>query len=357
MLITLDVTWTFATPPTSTPYPVDIYYRLVGTTTYTTTTISNGESGSGSFTIINDTADTISDRNMPCVLEYEGYVVPTCAANAVDQRVPFTTTITEDVTDYMQCRGVQAECTAGAILAILPDPDPSLIFSTDPSVVPTIQNFLGAGISALLPGITIVWTNPSASDSTIEQIVITGFDATAGFNSTTTFDIVGVAGDKVTPVIMTPTIITGCGTTSLLASQCYNGDTMGIPFFSTDNGIAKTCVNNETVTDYDTTFPASIGTVNVTEDYSCCQKSTCKVYQITWNGVAQMPWMTSFQFGFINHNNGWLVFNSISSSSGSLFISAVEDTIQVYGGQSNAFDNAAFFILGGVTITEIGPCS
>lgn len=357
MLITLDVTWGFAIPPTTTPYPVDIYYRLVGTTTYTTTTISNGESGSGSFTIVNDTADTISNRDLPCVLEYEGYVVPVCAANAVDQRFPFTTTITEDITDYMQCRGVQAECTAGGILAILPDQDPSLIFSTDPSVIPTIQNFSGAGNSALLPGITIVWTNPLGPTSTIEQIVISAFLPTAGFDSTTTFDIVGVAGDKVSPVTMTPTIITGCGTTSLIASQCYNGDTMGIPFFSTDNGIARTCVDNVVIDDYDTTFPASVGTVTVTEDYSCCQKSTCKLYQMTWNGVALMPWITSFQFGYINHNNGWLVFNSISSSSGTQFIAAVEDTIQVYGGQTNAFDFAVFLILGGVTIAEIGPCS
>lgn len=356
MLITLDVTWTFATPPTTTPYPVDIYYRLVGTTTYTTTTISNGESGSGSFTIVNDTADTISDRDMPCVLEYEGYVVPTCAANAVDQRVPFTTTITEDITDYMQCRGVQAECTAGGILAILPDPDPSLIFSTTDPVTIDLSSFLGSGNSALLPGITIVWTT-SAATSTIDQIIISGFNPTGGFDSTTTFDIIGVAGDKVTPVIMTPTIVTACGSTNLVAKSCYSGSSMSIPFFSTDNGIAKTCVNNETITDYDTTFPASVGTVNVTEDYSCCQKSTCKVYQMTWNGVAQMPWMTSFQFGYINHNNGLLVFNGITSSSGSMFISAVEDTIQVYGSQLNAFDNAAFLQLGGVTITEIGPCS
>jgi hypothetical protein len=354
MLITLDVNWTFATPPTSSPYPVDIYYRLVGTTTYTTTTISNGESGSGSFTIVNDTADTISNRDLPCVLEYEGYVVPTCAANAVDQRFAFTTTIPEDITDYMQCRGVQAECIAGGILAILPDPDPSLVFSTE--VPPTIENFSGAGNSSLLPGITIVWTNPSNPTSTIAQIVVSSFNGTAGFDSTTTFDIEGVAGDKATPVIMTPTIITGCGSTSLLASQCYNGDSMAIPYFSTEGGIAKTCVNNVDLNDYDTTFPASIGTVDITEDYSCCQKSACKTYQLTWVGAALMPWITSFTFGYINSNNGQSVFNVITSSSGTLFISAIEDTIQVYGGQTNGFDLAAFLILGGVTITEIGPC-
>lgn len=355
MLITLDVNWTFATPPTTTPYPVDIYYRLVGTTTYTTTTISNGESGFGSFTIVNDTSDTIFNRDLPCVLEYEGYVVPVCAANAVDQRFPFTTAVTEDITDYMQCRGVEAECIAGGILAILPDQNPSLIFSTE--VIPTIENFSGAGNSLLLPGITIVWTNPSAPTSTIKQIVLTGFDATAGFNSTTTFDIEGVAGNKVTPVIMTPTIVTGCGTTSLIASQCYDGNTMPIPFFSTDGGIAKTCVDNVSPDDYDTTFPVSVGTVDITEDYSCCQKSACKLYQMTWIGVALMPWITSIQFGYINNNTGQLSFNSISSSSGTLFISAIEDTIQIYGSQPNGFDFAAFLILGGVVITEIGPCS
>lgn len=359
MIIELDVTWTFPTPPTTTPYGVDIYYRLVGTTTYTTSSITNGESGSTTITISNTTEDTISDRDVSCELEYEGYVVPTCAANAVDQRTPFTT-LASDLTDYMQCRGVQAECTAGGIIAIIPDPDPSLIFTTDPLFPPEIDasSFSGSGSSGLLPGITIVWTNPSASSSTIKQIIISGFVPSAGFDSTTIFDIIGLADDKTTPVTMTPSyIVTVCGSTNLAAKSCYNGSAMSIPFFSTNNGIAKTCVNNETVTDYDTTFPASVGTVNVTEDYLCCQKAACKLYQINWNGVAQMPWMTTFQFGYINHNSGQLVFSNITSSSGVQFISAIEGTVAVYGSQSNPFDTAAFLQLGGVTITDIGSCT
>lgn len=356
MIIELDVTWTFPTPPTTTPYGVDIYYRLVGTTTYSTLSVSNGESGSATITLVTSTEDTISDRNISCELEYEGYVVPTCAANAVDQRTPFTT-VASDLTDYMQCRGVQAECTAGGIVAIIPDPDPSLIFTTDPLLLPEIDagSFSGSGSPGLLPGITIVWTNPSASSSTIKQIILSGFNSSGGFDSTTTFDIIGLASDKTTPVTMTPTIVTACGSTNLAAKSCYTGSSMSTPFFSTDNGIAKTCVDNVNTDDYNTTF-SNVGTVDVTEDYLCCQKSTCKLYQITWNGVTEMPWMTSFQFGYINHNNGQLFLSNISSSSGAQFISAIEDTIAVYGNISNGLDHAAFLILGGVTITEIGPC-
>jgi hypothetical protein len=356
MIIELDVTWTFPTPPTTTPYGVDIYYRLVGTTTYSTLSVSNGESGSATITLVTSTEDTISDRAVSCQLEYEGYVVPTCAANAEDQRTPFTT-VASDVTDYMQCRGVQAECTAGAIIAIIPDPDPSLIFTTDPLSPPQIDasSFSGSGSSGLLPGIIIVWTNPSASSSTIKQIILSGYNPSGGFDSTTTFDIIGLADDKTTPVTMTPTIVTACGSTQLDAKSCYNGSVMPRPFFSTDNGIAKTCVDNVNTDDYNTTF-SGVGTVNITEDYLCCQKIECVIYQITWNGVTIMPWMTSFQFGYINHNNGQLIFNNISSSSGTQFISAIKDTIQVYGNQTDGFDFAAFLILGGVTITEIGPC-
>lgn len=359
MIIELDVTWTFPTPPTTTPYGVDIYYRLVGTTTYNTSSITNGESGSATITILNTTEDTISDRDVSCQLEYEGYVVPTCAANAVDQRTPFTT-IASDLTDYMQCRGVEAECTAGGIIAIIPDPDPSLIFTTNPSFPIEIDpaSFSGSGNPLYLPGIdysSIVFTNPSAPSSTISRIILLDFDQIGGFDSTTTFNIIGLAADESTVVTMTPTIVTSCGNIALAAKACYSNGGMSIPFFSTDNGVVKTCVNNVNNDDYDTTF-SNVGTVNITEDYLCCQKTACRQYQVTWNGVTEMPWMTTFTFGFINPNTGTISYETITTSSGSKTVSAIEDTIAVFGGQSNPFDNAAFLQLGGVTITDVGSC-
>lgn len=359
MIIELDVTWTFPTPPTTTPYGVDIYYRLVGTTTYSTLSVSNGESGSATITLVTSTEDTISDRAISCELEYEGYVVPTCAADAEDQRTPFTT-VASDLTDYMQCRGVQAECTAGGIIAIIPDPDPSLIFTTNPSFPIEIDptSFSGSGNPLYLPGIdysNIVFTNPSAPSSTIARIIVLDYENIGGFDSTTTFNIIGLAADESTLVTMTPTIVTACGTLIPEAKACYSGGGMAIPFFSTDNGIAKLCVNNIKTDDYNDTF-ANVGTVNITEDYSCCQRNACRKYQVSWNGVTIMPWMTSFTFGYINSNTGLISYETITTASGSKIVSAIEDTVAVFGIQSNPFDTAAFLQLGGVIITDVGSC-
>ena len=357
MIIELEVTWTFPTPPTPTPYGVDIYYRLVGDTTYTTSSVTNGESGSTTITILSSTEDTISDRDLSCELDYEGYVVPTCANNAIDQRTPFTT-VAVDITDYMQCRGVQAECTTGGIIAVIPDPNPSLIFTTNPAFPIGIDNFSGAGNPALLPGIdnsNIVWTNPSASSSTIARINLLDYEPFGGFDSTTTFDLVGLGPDESTPVTMTPTLVTSCGNVGIAAKACYSGGGMYVPFFGTDGDIVKTCVNNVNNNDYDTTF-SDVGEVIITEDYLCCQTAECREYRITWTGVAIMPWMTSFTFGFINPTTGILSFSSISNSSGSITVSAISDTIAVYGNQASQFDMAAFLQLGGVTITDVGSC-
>jgi hypothetical protein len=355
MIIELNVTWTFATPPTA-PYNMDIYYRPVGTTLYTIVTITNGESGSANITIINNTNDTISDRNLPCSLDYEGYVVPSCAKNDVNERVSFDT-VAVDVTDYMQCRGVEAECIAGGIVAILPDPDPSLLFSTDPSITPYIDNFTGAGNSTLLPGISIVWSNPSSPTSTIAQIILSSFDAMAAFDGTTSFNIVGYEGDKVTLLTMTPTIVIACGTNSNIASECYTGDPMPIPFFYPGADNAFTCVNNEVINDYDTTYNSTVvGTVNITEDYSCCQKSACKLYNLVWVGESLMPWITTCQLSFINPNTGELNYVTITSSSGVGQVVAIENSVSIRGGLPNSLDWAAFLSLGGVQIIEVGPC-
>jgi hypothetical protein len=370
MIIDIDVSWTFATPPATTPYSVDIYYRKVGTTTYNTQTITNGESGSATINVWNSTEDTISDRSEPCSWEYEGYVVPTCAANAVEQRFSFTTDAPLDLTDYMQCRGIQAECTAGGIIAIIPDR--TVLFGTDLSITPTIDlgSFTGSGNSSLLPGIQVTFINPSNPMSGIDYILLTGVDFSAGFDSTTSFDITGFEDDKLTPVTMTPTIVTACGSLDPLNSMCYSGTPTYIPFATTDNGVINTCTNNETTTDYnsvfDNTLEASIGTVNITEDYTCCQASECKVYYIQNVGVASMPYITSVNLGYISAVTGEVTYTPNINVGNSITVFAIENTIKPYAtdisalppilGENVLYSMGAFYILGGINIVEAGSC-
>jgi hypothetical protein len=370
MIIDIEVSWTFATPPTTTPYSVDIYYRKVGTTTYETQTIITGESGSATINIVNSTEDTISDRSEPCSWEYEGYVVPTCAANAVDQRFPFTTDAPLDLTDYMQCRGIQAECTAGGIIAIIPDR--TVEFGVGPGIpLPSIDlsSFTGSGNSALLPGIQVTFINPSGPLSGIDYILLTGVDFSAGFDSTTSFDIIG-EDDKTLPVTMTPTIVTACGSLDPINNMCYSGTPTYIPFATTNNGIINTCTNNETVDDYNNIFDNiandSIGTVTVTEDYTCCQSTECKVYYIQNIGVASMPYITSVNLGYISAVTGEVTYTPNINLGYSQAVFAIEGTIRPYStdvsalpspaGENILYSMAAYYILGGIVITEAGSC-
>lgn len=375
MLIELQVNWTFATPPTTTPYPVDIYWRIVGDSNYTTVSITNGESGTANITILNSTTNTITDRELPCIMDVEGYVVPSCALNDPEERLPFTTATSLDLTDDMQCRGITAICKAGGIIGIIPDPDLSLVFNTDTITYPiTIDtSSVVNGDPAKLPNILVSFTG-SGPTSTIETIYCYDVDYSGGFDGTTTFDINGFNGAGA-PITMTPLkIVTACGSIESVNNQCYDGNPSYIPFTSAENGdaIIKACTNNETATDYDEVFlgPETIGTVLPDTTYSCCQASECKVYNVSRNIIPEMPFMAaeSVTLGYINAVTGQFSFFTMSPSTSSVQIIAIEDTIGPYGFDITVFPTptlgeiaanlwATYFLLGGITVTAISNCS
>lgn len=375
MLIELQVNWTFATPPATTPYPVDIYWKIVGDSFYTNLTITNGESGTANITVLNSTTNTISDREYPCIMDIEGYVVPSCANNALEERLPFTTATSLDLTDDMQCRGITAICKAGGVIGIIPDPDLSLVFNTDTITYPiTIDaTSLVGGDPAKLPNISVTFTGAGPT-STIEAIYCYDVDYSGGFDGTTTFDINGFDGSG-NPIVMTPLkIVTACGSIEAVNNACYSGTPSYIPFTSAENGdaIIKTCTNNETATDYDEVFlnTENIGTVLPDTTYSCCQTSECKVYNVFRNNIPEMPFMAAenVTFGYINPNTGLFSSFTMSPSQSSLQIIAIEDTIAPYGFDTTLFTPpslgemfanilATYFLLGGITIIPVGDCT
>jgi hypothetical protein len=351
MIIELDINWTFTTPLPVTPYPIDIYYRLVGETVYTVTSISNGESESATITVLSDTSNTISNRDISCILDYEGYVVPVCANNAVGERVPFST-VEEDLTDLMQCRQIRGTCDAGGVFSIIPDPNPLLIFSTDGSVEPELNYISGSGNATSIPAIDIIWTTPAASSSTIQEIIVypSGWPTVPSspyYDNTTVFSITGVAGDKITPVTMTPTVGIGCWGEY---NSCYTNDSVDSGVTRIDEGIVL-CVDNQTILDYETLL--TFGDVAVNSEYFCCQNSECRTYQLIWVGSDNYPSITSIQMQYISGTTGEIAFQFITSSSGSVNINAIPGTITTT--LNSGFIGA--FADGAVTVLEIGVCS
>lgn len=375
MLIEVQVTWTFATPPATTPYPVDIYWRIVGESSYNNVTVTNGESGTANITVLNTTENTISNRDLPCIMDIEGYVVPSCAQNAIEERLSFSTAVSLDLTDDMQCRGITGVCKAGGIIGIIPDPDLTLLFNTDTVNFPiTIDttSLTGGGDNTKFPNIEVAFTNSNPT-STIEFIYCYDVDYSGGFDGTTNFDINGFDGSG-NPITMTPLkIVTACGSVEAVNNSCYSGNPSYIQFTSAETGssIIKTCTNNETATDYDEVFlnTENIGTVLPDATYSCCQSSECKVYNVIRNNIIEMPFMAAITvtFGYLNPTTG--IFNSfsMSPSTTSQQIIAIEDTIGAYGFDITGFSPpsvgeklanlfASYFLLGGITVTPIQDC-
>jgi hypothetical protein len=375
MIIELQVNWTFATPPSTPPsYPVDIYWRIVGDSFYEMQTITTGESGTATITILNSTSNTISDREKPCIWEIEGYVVPSCALNAIEQRVDFTTSPALDLTDDMQCRGITAECKAGGIIGIIPDQDLSLLFNTDllnfPITIDT-ASFAGSGDSAKLPNIAIEFTNSGNPTSTIKTIRCYDVDYSGGFISgLTTFDITGFNGSGGVLTMTPQEIITACGSILPVNDECYSGTNSYIPFITTDGGIIKTCTNNPTTYDDVYLGAETIGSVQVVEEYSCCQISECKLYNVTRTNIPELPAISTaipFLIGYIDPITGQYDTVTMAPGQISIQIFAIEDTIHPYGfdtttytppsfGETVANLNATYWLLGGITVTAVGAC-
>jgi len=368
MIIDIQVTWTFATPPLTTPYPVDIYWRIVGESNYNFTNVSNGESGTANINILNTTTNNISDRDLPCELDIEGYIVPSCANNNIAERLDFTTAVSLDLTDDMQCRGIEALCKGGGIIGIIPDT--SISFSTDTINDPItidVPSFVGSGISALLPDISVEFLNPSNPTSTIKAIYCYNVNYGGGFDATTNFDITGFDGSG-NPITMTPTeIITACGSLTPVNNECYSSDSTYIPFVTTTSGYLKTCTNNENAEDYNDVFINNviIGDVTVTDSYSCCQYKNCKVYNVVRSNVPELPTMAALPItiGYIDAITGQFATFTMSVGQTTTIIPAIEDTIAIYGSNvtspiSEMLLNlyATYFLMGGISVSPIGDC-
>lgn len=378
MVIELEVSWTYSVAlPTN--YPVTIYYRKVGSTApYSTLLYNNGGGTGGTATITiydNPTSDKITARDIECTVDYEGYVLPVCLVDSPANRTTFNTAEV-DIGQYMACRGVEAICNSGAIIAVLPDQTSSALFDTN--LIPTISLVSGVGDNTKLPTIdSVEFTNPSASQSTIYRILLdpASIDFSGGFNDTSTLISVNGFDASSNSVSMTPTIVTACGGGEY--KECYTSTVRNMPYVGTGE-IMKLCADNVGVNGYDDVYDnkllPSIGDVTISTDYSCCQKSECRRIQLTWAGVPEMPWIEEFA-GNVTGNEtipgvqyidgttlstgGKSVAVNVAPPLGSPIWNAIPNTI--YGradlpNNINNYDWAAFIILGGFIFTDLGPC-
>lgn len=139
MLVELTVSWAYTTTPPN-PFPVRVYWRLKGTTSYSLQNVANGTTTT--ITTINNSAATL---DTPCDLEYEGYVIPECFVGTATDCDPYlsdgitpnpacTTSDrsywndTVDATNEQTCRGVTVSCESCGVYAIHAV-DPELMFA------------------------------------------------------------------------------------------------------------------------------------------------------------------------------------------------------------------------------------
>lgn len=129
MLVELTVNWAYTTTPAS-PFPSRVYWRLKGATSYSLQSVADGTTTT--ITTITNSQDTL---DTPCILEYEGYVIPECFVGTatdcnpyladgvtVNSACPTTNrsywTATINATTNQSCRGVEVNCVKSGVYAI-----------------------------------------------------------------------------------------------------------------------------------------------------------------------------------------------------------------------------------------------
>jgi hypothetical protein len=414
MLIELNVDYTLAAaPPPS--FQLFFYWREVGASTYTLQTLNNpGSSGTATITIINNSNGVITDPNTACSLEYEGYMIPSCfvgTPSEESEKVDFTFSVPiTSLTDYMECRGIDATCTTGAIVGfkVLNDPDtydvsqihidPTLFIpptwilvsgSGDPNNLPTFGNNNAVGGDGILMGFNFNGTISSGANVSLKNNsfflpvfqdivpVRTNSEAIStnnGFDSSTVVKLELLNNDGDT-IQLDVELIIACGAVSPVF---YCGDPL-LPRKSSYTPLGQTtryCLFNKNGNSEPGFEEAAFQELYTTDQYTCCQTTECRNYTITYlaNPLPQLTGGNPVLFGLIanaiqlEYIDAARERQTVTLSTGiSQTINAIENTVRPFTtnvGNSPAngdytinntmiaFSDSSFF-----SIVDNGPCS
>ena len=259
MIVELNLDWTYPTTPTS-PYPVTIYWKRVGLTSYSTFNMNDASVGTATITTVLTYTDYITTD---CNLEYEGYIIPNCFIGSLtdcdpdgpscpsSNRVYWTATV--DATEHQACRSISATCDEGGVIGL--NIDPATLSAQTYTLEPTLNITGGDGV-----GFTATLTYDSGTQK------VTGFTITNPGSGYTTLPTVEISPSD-TPVTLELDVVVGCDTFEYTC--CADGDSY-VGFVNVGESVQFCVKPAETTLD-----PFVPGVANTIGDYSFIVEGCC----------------------------------------------------------------------------------